>query len=381
MKRRLHPIIMVVIGFLLPLCTIAGTIQITKGKLPDKSNRKVHPVEEIFSKRRNFDLNTRDADKLLVLMIEFQTDDNEESTGDGTFMDSTAAIDYPITWGKPPHDFDYFTDQMEALKYYYLAASFENFALDYDIFPKPDNKKEINAYTLPNEMSYYNPGITSDLLVSRLEEYFMHSFVEADQDENIDFSDYSHFMLIHAGSDWQHDTFGDTPADIPSFFINVIEEEKMAVVHDGSSGNEVIIDHACCVPETITQDIVENTEGSIPEVYGYGLVNAVFAHEFGHSLGFVDLYNTRTFRPAVGYFDIMDSGGFGLAGYGIDDDDDDEPEIIYYVEGGFPVFPGAWSRSLAWEEEFRNMGIFKDVSELYFINEIQVRSAGLDFND
>jgi hypothetical protein len=33
-------------------------------------------------------------------------------------------------------------------------------------------------------------------------------------------------MIIHAGSDWQHDRMGDSPVDIPSFFIRVGKEKR-----------------------------------------------------------------------------------------------------------------------------------------------------------
>jgi len=361
---------MVIIGLALPFYLNGRTIRITKGK-STKIKRKIHPLQKYFSSHRNFNLQKRNANKLLVLMVEFQPDNDPKTTGDGTFLDASDAENYPVTLGSPPHDYNYFTKQMEALRYYYLAASLGNFDLDFDIYPKSVNPDSISAFRLPHEMSYYNPSFVNgntDLMVDRFEEYFHDSFVLADEDEDIDFSQYEHFMIIHAGSDWQHDTFGDTPYDIPSFFITMREGSEVAV--DDST---VIIDHTCNIPETITQDIVDDNSSSVEEIYGYGLINAVASHEFGHSLGFVDLYNVRTSTPEVGNYDIMDSGGFGLAGYGIDNDDDGYPEIVYYLEGGFPVLPGAWSRMLAWEDDFRAMGVLKDLSDLNFNREIQLK--------
>ncbi len=361
--------VLIIAGLLVPQLAIAKKLHFAKGKPPTNLELKTHPVEEYLSSRRAFDLRKRNSNKLLVLMIEFQVDDDPQTTGDGTFLDSTDASDYPISLGKPPHDQYFFDDQLTALRYYYLAASYEHFELKYDIFPEPSKDAAINAYTLPNLMSYYNPpGASSDLMVQRFEQYFLDCFAVADEDDNIDFSEYEHFMFIHAGSDWQHDVFGDTPADIPSFFINVKEEEKMAYVDEGT----VVIDNACNVPETITQDIITQENELYSEVYGYGLVNAVFAHEFGHSLGFIDLYNVRTFTPEVGYYDIMDSGGFGSGVHPVDEDDDGEYDIYYFLEGGFPVFPGIWSRLIAWENEFRQEGILKDISEINFGESIEI---------
>ena len=156
-------------------------------------------------------------------------------------------------------------------------------------------------------MGYYNPpGADGSTFVGKMEEYFKTSFELADaQSPEIDFSSYGHFMIIHAGSDWQHDINGDTPSDIPSFFIRV-GPGKEAIVDNGT----FLVQHACNVPSTISQDFYTQTASNGDEYYGgYGALNAVLAHEFGHSLGMVDLYNVQTFRPMVGVFDIMDSGG------------------------------------------------------------------------
>jgi len=52
-----------------------------------------------------------------------------------------------------------------------------------------------------------------------MEEYFKTALETADSsDQEIDFARYGHYMIIHSGSDWQHDIMGDTPSDLPSFF-------------------------------------------------------------------------------------------------------------------------------------------------------------------
>ncbi|MCK4695802.1 MAG: T9SS type A sorting domain-containing protein [Candidatus Cloacimonetes bacterium] len=358
---------LIVVGLVFPKLSYAKKLYFQKEKYPLKSEKKVHPIEKYLSGTRTIDLNSRDANKLLVLLIEFQEDNDPQTTGNGKFVQDPG--DYPITFGKPPHDHEYFVNQLEALRYYYLAVSYGSFEVEIDVFPQ-SLPGDFQAYTLPHEMSYYNPpGADPDLMVSRFEEYFLDAFTKADEDENIDFSQYEHFMFIHAGADWQHDIFGDTPADIPSFFIKV-GEGKEAIVDDG-----FIIDHACNIPETITQDIQEFDDGLIPEVYNYGVINAAMVHEFGHSIGFVDLYNTKNNTPQVGYFDIMDSGGSILLGFGYDENGDEEPDIVYYMEGTIPGFPCAWSRTLAFEDTYRARGILKDISDFNFDESITVLPA------
>jgi hypothetical protein len=236
------------------------------------------------------------------------------------------------------------------MRYYYLAASAGDYNLEYDVWPK-----DKAAYTLSNPMSYYNPPeSTSDEFVSKMEEYFRESFETADsEDPEIDFSSYAHYMIIHAGSDWQHDVLGDSPVDIPSFFIRVGDGKEVSV----DEGNHQIY-HACNVPATISQDFEISDQDGYSIHSGYGALNSVLFHEFGHSLGLVDLYNVRNFSPMVGAFDIMDSGGAGILVDELPNGD------LIYVEGVLPALPGAFSRALLFQDNFRDRGLMKDITEL-----------------
>lgn len=314
--------------------------------------RRVHPAESYLRSGREVRVPSRIAnfDKLLVLLVDFQEDNDPNTTGNGKFM-LEPDPDYPISLGAPPHDYQYFDAHLQAMRYYYLAASLGNYDLKYDIFPLEEDEKF--AYTLPRQMAYYNPGMDNyNLFIQRIEEYFRDVFLIADSYGEIDFAEYGHYMIIHAGSDWQHDIYGDTPSDLPSFFIQV-GEGKEVWVNDGT----VKISNACNVPETISQD------------GRYGVINAVMAHEFGHSLGFVDLYNVNNFYPAVGYWDIMDSGGTGRL---VTEGNDGE---LYAIEGGLPTLPNAWHRLMVWEDSFRDMGVYKEITEFRLDTAIPLTAA------
>lgn len=354
----------IVVGFIFPLFSFSNE-KIKVGKmLPNKRIPKVHPytsrlsTPEIASTNRSKSPNYQ---KLLVLLVDFQEDNDANTTGNGKFQ-TTIDENYGPTLGSPPHNQEFYNYQLEAMKYYYRAVSYESYQLEYEVFPKTGE-----AYTLPHPMSYYNPGVQNqELFISRVEEYFRDIFQTADQDSQIVFGNYGHFMIIHAGSDWQHDVMGDTPYDIPSFFIKMGDGKEVWV-----DDHQTMINHACNVPETITQDIQseENEDGSVYYT-GYGVINSVMAHEFGHSLGLVDLYNVRNFNPEVGYFDIMDSGGQGVAV-------DRDGNLFYGIEGAIPCLPGAWSRCLLFRDDYIQRGILKEISSkmVEFDKDLFIRPA------
>jgi M6 family metalloprotease-like protein len=330
---------------------------------------KIHPHQAYFRQQRlSYKPQTRatNFNKLIAIMIEFPDDGNPNMTGNGKFV-LEPDPDYPITLGAPPRNREFFEANLEAVKYYYRAASFEAFQLDYDVYPK--NKI---AYTMPHPLSYYHPT-DSNLFIQRIEQYFKDAWETADADEDRppSFADYAHFMIIHAGSSWQQDVFGDSPHDLPSFFIHVADGKEAVV-----DGGQTLIKHCANVPETISQDIREFTlvDGR-KLVVGYGAVNGVFVHEFGHSLGFPDLYNTLNGWTAVGMFDIMDSGGSGSLSIGDDYDIHGNAQTIYLVEGVLPTLPSVWTRLIAWEDNFLYRGILHDLADIPTNQELEILAS------
>ncbi len=349
-------------ALLLAAAILAG-VKIQPAKAYSNRPAKRHPYIQKFSPRQDFapDRKAAGYNKLLVILVDFQaeTTDDVNTTGDGKFqLAPDLSYLYPVA--SPPHNRQYFLNNLEALRYYYLAASMGSYNLEYEVYP------QTGAYTLPHTMGYYNPpGADGGLFVSRMEEYFQAAFELADSlSPEIDFAQYGHYMIIHAGSDWQHDVFGDTPSDLPSFFINV-GEGKEAVVDGGA----VLISSACNVPATISQDFSTQVSGEQTYHSGYGALNAVIAHEFGHSLGMKDLYNVYNWQPMVGVFDIMDSGGSGVLVDVLNDGS------YVMVEGALPVLPGAWSRVLLFGDHFLSGGYLKDISQIDLFETLNLAAA------
>ncbi len=162
-----------------------------------------------------------------------------------------------------------------------------------------------------------------------LTEFYQDAWAAADADPELQFvnpttgePNYDAFIVFHPGSDQQNNllNFGQaTPGDL---FTGYLKLGAPIFVQNDS----LIIFDGMVMPETVSQD------GRVTAL------NAVMAHEFGHQLGLVDLYDSRTFNTAVGDFSLMDNNGFGV---NIDLGD----EVPVLVQGVMPIFPDAWSRA------------------------------------
>ena len=83
------------------------------------------------------------------------------------------------------------------------------------------------------------------------------------------------------------------------------------------------------------------------------VMNAVIAHEFGHQLGLVDLYSTRTFMTQLGDFALMDNNGMNTATI----------STAYDARafGAVPLYASAWSRAYLGFEEVH---VFDDTTSI-----------------
>jgi len=264
---------------------------------------------------------------VLVLRFNFQAEspDDPNTTGDGqmdlfnpllTPEDSAAYYDDVGHWiDPPPHDSFYFDAHLQALSRYWETVSEGKINLSWDIFPPAKD----SVYTLPEPMNYYGK-CSGDSVVFGLENYFIDCIELADSaSPEIRFDDYQSIFLFHAGSDRQNDIgFPETCNDLFTGYILFGDSI-------GVDNNTNYIRSALMMPETASQD---NRATAL---------NAVLAHEFGHQLGMVDLYSTRSFLTQLGDFALMDNNGFGT---GIDFGFN-----AGRVFGAIPLYPCAWSRA------------------------------------
>ncbi|MCH9023839.1 MAG: hypothetical protein IH931_00765 [candidate division Zixibacteria bacterium] len=268
-----------------------------------------------------------DTINILVLRFNFQyeTIDDPNTTGrgrmilDDPFVNAADSAAYYDMVGHladpPPRDSLYFDAHLRALQKYYETVSEGKLTLSWDIFPPAKD----SLYTLPQPMNYYGK-CSFDSVIIGLENYFIDCIQLADTvSPEIVFSDYQSIFLFHAGSDRQNDIgFPETCSDLFTGFISFGSTIPV-------DSNTAFVQNALMLPETASQD----NRGTA--------LNAVIAHEFGHQLGLVDLYNTGTFLTQLGDFALMDNNGFGTGlDFGF---------TVGQIFGAIPLFPMAWSRA------------------------------------
>jgi M6 family metalloprotease-like protein len=244
---------------------------------------------------------SQDHLKICAIRVEFQTDENNLSTGTGRFMLERNEIT-SYTVDPPPHNRSYFTDQITAVSNYFLAASKGKLIVSGDVYPLD----KTSAYQLEHPMGYYNPNTNEQENNQQLAQLFIDAITLAAQDENIIFSTYDLVTIFHAGVGNDINLgFDETPQDIPSLYIskdflkkNVGDTFSGIVVDSGNT----IIDHGIILPETESQA-------------GFELaLTGIFAANIGSYLGMYDLFSPSTKLPGIGRFGLMDSGLFNLFG-------------------------------------------------------------------
>ena len=234
-----------------------------------------------------------------------------------------------------PHNRHYFEAHMRSLAQFYNIASNGRLQLVYEVWPQSSD----SAYHLTHAIGHYG----SQLPNRGLGEFF-HDALDAiygAEGDSLSFRDErgkrKAIMIFHAGADRQTDLWFSatpTPNDLYTGFLTFEGDNRWFLDPDTTiigedifiTGRDTIVE-GVIMPETMTQD------------NRVTCMNAVIAHEFGHQLGLIDLYNTGSspFLTQMGDFALMDNMGMNTAAY-----------IGEYGVGAFgtvPVFPMAWSRA------------------------------------
>ena len=273
--------------------------------------------------------------RIAAIRVSFLEDDSPGTTGNGSFL-LNAPIDTcgRYTIDPVPHDRSYFESQLVAVNNYFRSVSYGKFGLDLDqsiVFPLSDE----NSYVLPKTMDYYHPYNQTDIHDQRVTELFRDALETAYNDDEIDFSNFDHVVIFHAGigQDFSLPFLDPTPEDIPSTFIDddMLQEFVGGMLQFGT----VTINQGIILPETQNHLFYQESENIFldaeePCDYQYGLTGT-FALMLGFAIGLPPLWDTNSGQSGIGIFGLMDQGSNNGRGL-------------------IPAPPDAWSRKFAgWE--------------------------------
>ena len=270
---------------------------------------------------------------LFGIVVEFQTDNDPETSGNGKLLSEESIdlsyINYPnidkcdsdskLVIDLPPHNSYYFSLQMEAVKNYYNNISSGNILFDTVILE--------STYELSNTMSYY---ATSDQKIGllfaesiELASSDIESYINTDN--SINSIDDVLFVVFHAGLGQEaSQDFDPTIYDIRSAYI---DDDMLSDVQYGQYWiNDNNISNGLVMPETLNwifydviEDLFPNSFINVDELENLYCdiqigMTGLFAHLLGYHFGFPVMSDVLTGNTRIGKFGLMDVGWSNQAG-------------------------------------------------------------------
>ena len=257
-----------------------------------------------------------DTTKVLAVMVQFQSDNDSRTSGDGRFDLSIVPTN---TIDPPPRNKSYFEDHLLFLENYYRKSSKGLVAINATVID--------SVFTLPAMMASYSPprGELDSAVANLARDTWQ--LVNASGIVS-DFSLYDCFVVFHAGVGRDVDLssslgFDPTPFDIPSLFIGLDAFRKFYdQPYQGIPVNGGFITNSIILPETENR-LIPGIGGDVLLELG---TNGLLCASVGSYLGLPDLFNTSNGRTAIGRFGLMDG------------------QSIFSFSGLFPPEPSAWEK-------------------------------------
>ena len=256
---------------------------------------------------------------VLAVRVQFQTDNDSRTTGNGKFTLSASPADTALD--APPHDATYFRAHFQFLENYYRRVSKGRVIIKATLLD--------STVTLPSIMQSYSPPRNgSNLLVANLARDAWHAVDSLNLVP--DFHAYQSFVVIHAGSGRDIDLVSElgydpTPYDIPSLYFGL---SGFRAVYGSSyqgipvKGGSFLITNTMVVPETESR-LLPGAIGDVPLILG---INGLLCASMGNFLGLPDLFDTQSGASGIGRFGLMDG------------------QAIFSYSGAFPPEPSAWEK-------------------------------------
>lgn len=270
---------------------------------------------------------------VIAVMVEFQTDDNRFTSGNGSFdlpyLNRDDIIIDPL-----PHDQAYFEAHLEFARNYFNAASNGQLQIEYTVLPQ--------VYRLPNEMKAYSPTGPDNSENYKLGNLARDTWELVAQSELPSLPNTSPertlFIIFHAGAGRDIELVGttldNTPQDIPSVYLskNAIARLTDNPGFDGFPLGDLNVTNSAILPQTQSRR-GEDVTGM--EFVLQLSINGILTANIGSFLGVPDLFNTSTGASGIGRFGLMDGAG------------------IFSYYGLFPPLPSAWERAyMGWDTPF-----------------------------
>ena len=265
-------------------------------------------IGEIRKKRGKGEIDTI---RVLAIKVEFMEYPMDSlATGNGR-MRTTKALDedsIPIPpfefagtdsfghnlYYDPPHTKRYFEHLMEFVRNYYLKNTEGGYYVDFDVVPEAESL----SYQLPYQIYYYgDPYNYVEGLLTLLRD----GLIACDKQGTIKMANYDVYIIFHAGCSYQSSyAWGDAPYDILTCSITGLNYYfgVPVWVDDGAHA----ITDGILFPES-------DFKYGVPSFLQGGL-----CHEFGHQLGFFDLYDISGYTIGVGGWALMGTGNWNLSG-------------------------------------------------------------------
>ncbi|MCH8023854.1 MAG: hypothetical protein IIB43_04010 [Candidatus Marinimicrobia bacterium] len=255
-----------------------------------------------------------DTIRVLALRVAFEVDDNVSTTGDGQFLPAEAealnCTDFTVD--RPPHDANYFYDQLLAVGNYFRQVSGGLLDLDRDsrlVYP-PQDEPPIQV----GPMASYRPVVDQDssdgLLVSLADTAIRAAFYG-----DVDLGAYQLVVIFHAGlgQDFDYQTLDPTPLDIPSAYI----DSAMMIAALGTGGIPLPDGSIYRVPIILAPESQNHIYYDIADDLFFGAddycdlqtgLTGTLALLIGYALGLPPLFDTVEGATGVGVFGLMDLG-------------------------------------------------------------------------
>ncbi|HPO54851.1 MAG TPA: T9SS type A sorting domain-containing protein [Ignavibacteriaceae bacterium] len=238
-----------------------------------------------------------DEVRILAVMVEFQTDNDQTTVGDGKF-NSIYTQTYNNILDPLPHDTSHFEAHLKFAKNYFERATKGNLTVMYKVLP--------GIITVSKTMKSYSPTINSNDFSGMAELTKEVWEMTIAQNPDFDFSSYNLFTIFHAGVGRDISLPGSlgNERDLPSIYmgLSLLQKSFGAGFTGIQAGTNFKITNSMILPQTNSREVESYGTKYLFEV----TINGLLVANIASHIGLPDLFDTKTGLSAIGRFGLMD---------------------------------------------------------------------------